>query len=110
MLTILLNESAIAINRASISEVQSDPSLSEILVEHGRSATLSILKRHLAQHQANGTLAIKDQSRAGEDFLGLLIGDLQIRRLLGSVEIPDDAEINARAMEASERFIRLCKA
>ena len=60
LLSMLLSESAIAINRAAISEAQADPSLSRALIEHGRAATLPVLLEFLKTCNSNGHLRIDD--------------------------------------------------
>ncbi len=47
LLQLLLGESAVAINRAAISEARSDPHLAQILASAGRGATLPSFIRYL---------------------------------------------------------------
>ena len=47
------------------------------------------------------------QSPPAEKFLGLLLGDLQIRRLLGVAAKPSRKVMAARADQAASDFIRL---
>ena len=104
---LLLGDSAVAINRAAISEVRSEPALARILVETGREATLPFFIRYLEQCRGRSLLDFEDSREAAETFLGLLLGDKQIRRLLGVVETPETSEIEARAKRAATRFLRL---
>lgn len=104
---LLLGDSAVAINRAAISEVRSEPVLARILVETGREATLPFFVRYLEQCRSRNLLDFDDSREAAETFLGLLLGDKQIRRLLGVVETPGPSEIEARAKLAAVKFLRL---
>ncbi|MDE0714415.1 MAG: TetR/AcrR family transcriptional regulator [Gammaproteobacteria bacterium] len=104
---LLLGESAAAVNRAAISEAYSSPSLARNLNELGREATLPSFIRYLENCNTQGTLRIGNPREAAETFIGLLLGDAQVRRLLGVMDTPDMAEIEARAGRASRRFIRL---
>ena len=104
---LLLGDAAVAINRAAISEVRSEPALARILVEAGREATLPFLVRYLEQCRALDLLDFDDSLEAAETFLGLLLGDMQARRLLGVVNAPDTGEIEARARQAAGKFLRL---
>ena len=104
---LLLGDSAVAINRAAISEVRSEPVLARILVETGREATLPFFVRYLEQCRGRNLLDFEDSWEAAETFLGLLLGDKQIRRLLGVVETPETGEIEARAKLAATKFLRL---
>ena len=104
---LLLGDGAVAINRAAISEARSDPELARILVETGREATLPFFVRYLERCRERGLLDFDDPWEAAETFLGLLLGDKQIRRLLGVVETPDAGEIETRARQAAVRFLKL---
>lgn len=107
LLQLLLGDSAVAINRAAISEARSDPRLARILASAGREATLPSFIRFLELHRQRGVLRMEDPSHAAEDFLGLLLGDAQIRRLLGLLGAPRKAQIEMRATRAAHNFLRL---
>jgi len=107
LLELLLGEGAVAINRAAITEAQADPTLAWTLVSAGREATLPAFVQFLAREGAQGRLNIDDPGEAAADFLGLLLGDSQVRRLLGVLPPPDDEQIVARAVRASRSFLRL---
>lgn len=107
LLQLLLGDSAVAINRAAISEARSDPSFARILARAGREATLPGFVRFLELCQDQGTLSMEDPAEAAEDYLGLLLGDIQIRRLLGVSAVPRKGQIEARAARAAKSFLRL---
>lgn len=107
LLELLLGESAVAINRAAISEARADPSLAQLLAESGREATLPGFIRFLEQRRDHGELAFRDAEVAAEDFLGLLLGDRQVRRLLGLLAPPRRAQIDARVARAVQTFLRI---
>ena len=104
---LLRGDSAVAINRAAISEARSEPVLARILVETGREATLPFFVRYLEKSRMRGRLVFDDSREAAETFLGLLLGDMQVRRLLGVVDTPDAEEIEARARHAAVKFLRV---
>ena len=105
--SLLLGDSAVAINRAAISEARTEPVLARILVETGREATLPFFVRYLERCRERGLMNFDDPWEAAETFLGLLLGDKQVRRLLGVVDAPDTVEIEALARQAAARFLRL---
>ena len=107
LLELLLGDSAVAVNRAAISEARSDPRLAKILAAGGRDATLPSFRRFLALRGRAGELQIGSAAEAAEDYLGLLLGDAQVRRLLGVLAAPDTAQIEARAARAAKSFLRL---
>ena len=107
LLSLLVGDSAVALNRAAISEAASDPKLAETLTKEGRQATLPSFIRLLELQAGRGTLALGAPEDAAEDFLGLLLGDLQIRRLQGVLPALSKAKVEARAKAATEKFLRL---
>ena len=108
---LLLGDSAVAINRAAISEARAEPRLAETLARAGRDATLPAFLRYLERQQARGTLQLDTTpEEAAEVYLGLLLGDRQVRRLLGRIPAPSKKEIDARAAAATTYFLRLYRA
>ena len=106
LLQLLLGDAAVAINRAAISEAVSDPTLARTLAAGGREAVLPSFMR-LLERQFGAGRSGETLERSAEDFLGLLIGDLQLRRLLGVAAEPTGAEIEARARRATRAFLCL---
>lgn len=104
---LLLGESAAAVNRAAISEAYSSPSLARSLNELGREATLPTFIRYLEKCSEQNEFRIENPEEAAETFIGLLLGDAQVRRLLGVIDAPEIAEIEFRSRRAAQRFIRL---
>lgn len=104
---LLLGDSAVAINRAAISEARSEPMLARILMETGREATLPFFVRYLEQCRERNLLDFDEPWEAAETFLGLLLGDMQIRRLLGVVDVPEIGDIEERAKRAAIKFLKL---
>ena len=107
LLGLLLGDDAVAINRAAVSEAASDPTLARTLASAGRDSVLPGFVRLLRRHAEQNRLRFADPERAAEDFLGLLLGDAQVRRLLGIAPTPPAAEIAARAAHATRGFLRL---
>ena len=104
---LLLGDSAVAINRAAISEARSEPELARVLVETGREATLPIFVRYLERCRRRGLLEFDDPREAAERFLGLLLTDMQVRRLLGAADTPDVGQVETRARQAAAAFLKL---
>ena len=102
---LLLGESAVAINRAAISEARTSPELARILAGSGREATLPVFVRYLEGRRSAGALAFDDVEQAAEAFIGLLIGDAQVRRLLGVMAPPDGVALESRARRATRVFL-----
>ncbi|MFK4510308.1 TetR/AcrR family transcriptional regulator [Bradyrhizobium daqingense] len=107
LLELLLGDTAVAINRAVIAEVKSDPALARMLAAGGRQAVLPTFIRLLEGYAEHEVLQLDDATLAAEDFLGLLLGDTQIRRLHGVLPRPRRAQIEARAARAARAFLLL---
>ena len=110
LLELLLGNSAVAINRAAISEAHTDPALAQTLASAGRDATLPAFVRFLERQRERRALTFDNASDAAEDFLGLLLGDMQVRRLLGVVPAPDVNANKARAARAAKTFLKMYEA
>jgi AcrR family transcriptional regulator len=94
LLRLLLGEASVALNRAAMPSAD----LADLLLRHGRHTTGPLVEAYLA------TLGVADPPEAFQLFYGLVVRDLQIRRLLGEA-----VEVDARAdaERAVERFLRL---
>ena len=103
----LLCDNAVAINRAAISEARSGPSLAGSLSKSGREPIQRIFARYLEQCHVRGLLVVEDPNDAVDTFVGLLLGDVQTRRLLGVMDAPCETDIEGRATRAAEKFLRL---
>ncbi|MGB3683535.1 MAG: TetR/AcrR family transcriptional regulator [Rubrobacteraceae bacterium] len=104
---LLLGERAVVINRAAISEAASDPTFARILAAKGRDTIVPKLRRYLEGQRERGRLDFADAGNAADALIGLTMGDQQIRRLLGVVEMPDPGQIEARAERAVGGFLTL---
>lgn len=102
---LLLGEGAVAINRAAISEARTNPELARILIESGREATLPVFVLYLERCRSRGVLDFDDAEQAAETFVSLLLGDIQVRRLLGAMATPKNAELELRAELATRIFL-----
>ena len=107
LLRVLLGERAVTINRVAISEFSSDPTFARILTERGRGTVVPKLGRFLEEQRDRGRLSFEDPAYAAEILVGLVIGDQQVRRLLGSLPEPGPAEVEARTERAVKTFLAL---
>lgn len=107
LLGLLLSESGLAINRAAISEASRDMTLSRALERSGRGATFPLVINALRRYEKQGVLKMDDPVEAGEQFLGLLSRDLQVRALLGLQTQLDPTETRRRAQQATDAFLRI---
>jgi AcrR family transcriptional regulator len=109
LLRLLLGERAV-INRAAISEAAADPTFARILTAGGRSSIVPKLESYLEGQRSRGRLdfgPFGDASAAAEALIGLTIGDRQVRRLLGTLPMPEPEQIEALAERAVAGFLKL---
>lgn len=98
LLTLLTGERAIALNRAAASD--SSGALGVTIAEAGRGTIAPLLEKLFDRMVQTGVLAVENSSEATEIYLGLLIGDLQIRRVIGQLEPLSEAACSARSDRA----------
>ncbi len=106
-LTLITSDQAIAINQIAIATMKSNNNLAQLLYQHGRQANLPLLNSLLKNAEHTQKLKQTLPENAGEIFIGLLLGDLQSRRLLGIEPAPDHIYIAQRAAQAANYFIKI---
>ncbi len=62
------------------------------------------------EQKARGHLRFQDTAEAAEVFVALVVGDQQVRRLLGSLPEPKSSQVAARAERAVKAFLALSTA
>ena len=108
LLSMVLGERAIALNRAAAGDPTG--SLGRIIAEGGRARIVPLLASVIAKVAETGALPKGDLDARVELFVTLLIGDQQIRRVIGALPEPTGPEVQARAEEAIAQFMACCAA
>lgn len=106
LLAMLLSDRAIALNRAAASD--STGALGRILAETGRETVLPLIREVLQSAVRDGILATSKDTDIGTLFVTLLVGDQQIRRVIGALPAPSSGEVARQAEVALERLQTLC--
>ncbi len=102
LLDLLLGERAAAINRAAAADAEGGGELGRALVEAGRNSVLPLLLRVFERAAERGELAhAMRPDEALACYMGVLIGDLQLKRVIGAIEAPGPDEKRARAVAAA---------
>lgn len=109
LLTLLTGERAVAINRAAAADADRGAALGKTLARSGRESVLPVLAGLMSQASARGEADFAGDSErtAAEVFLGLLLGDLPVRRIIGVAEVPTSEAIEARAAQAVRLWLKL---
>lgn len=103
-LEVAMTPRKLAIFRVVIAEVRRFPELGPIFYDSGPRVTLEGLVRYLNRARNSGLIQADDTELAAYQFLGMLRGDLYLRRLLGLTEIGNPL----RAADATvEAFLRI---
>lgn len=107
-LEVLTGDVSVALNRLAISHAGNGKSnLGKIVLENGPLAMRARLLPIFAIGRANGFIT-SDGDAAFRLFFGLVVGDAQVRALLGEDERPTGNQINSFAKAAVTNFLRLC--
>lgn len=96
--SMLLGDRAVALNRAAAA----DPSdrLGAALVKGGRDRTLPLIADVIARLSAEGILGTGAPKAMAEDWLAHLVGDMQLRRIIGTLPAPSPKDTADRAEQA----------
>lgn len=105
LLGLLVNTRAIALNRAAAA----DPSgaLGGALAKGGRDTVVPLIETIFAGLIADIDAKGLTKSEAAELYVNLLVGDLQIRRVIGVMAPLSAAEITARSDQACRMILKL---
>lgn len=110
LLHIVTGEKAISLNRAAAGDVHETGTLGGVIADGGKRTILPLLVRVFQQANTQGLLHLDDAAEAAEIYLSLLIGDLQIERVIGVRDEMNDTQINGRAQRAYRLTLRLFSA
>lgn len=105
LLDLLTGDRAVALNRAAAADGSGE--LGATLSEAGREAVFPLLERVLLRAREEGQLAFRETGDAVGLYLDLLIGDLQIRRVIGRQPRPSRSAREARSERAVSYLRRL---
>jgi AcrR family transcriptional regulator len=104
---VLLGDRAVALNRAAAADATG--ALGQALARSGREAVLPKLAQVMQELAVQGEVQ-GEPAALSQLFVDLVIGDQQIRRVIGVMERPTDDQIKARAALGLDRFYHLTRA
>lgn len=107
LLTMLLGDRAIALNRAAAS----DPTgaLGKAIAQGGRETVLPLLKKVMTDAINAGELSPPAEGEIAALFMHLLVGDQQVRRIIGILAAPSPCAVEAQVKTAMAQFTALCR-
>lgn len=98
LLKLLTGDRAVALNRAAAADNSGE--LGATLSKAGREAVFPLLEQVLLRARKVGQLRFKTSGEAVGLYLDLLIGDQQIRRVIGRLPAPSEEFCEARSQRA----------
>lgn len=101
LLELVTSERAIALNRAAAGDVHDTGTLGKTIAESGKQTILPLVSDLFENARKAGALDYGDQDQVAETWISLLIGDLQIQRVIGVREALTEQQLNARAKRAA---------
>lgn len=107
LLTLVTGDKAVTLNRAAAGDASDTATLGPAIAQFGRDTIAPLLCDLLDAANRAGVLACDDPAAAADVYIRLLIGDLQIRRVIGVLDELTPAEIERRSAEAMDLFLRL---
>jgi len=105
LLNLLTGDRAVALNRAAAAD--STGELGTTLSKAGREAIFPLLEQVLLRARQEGQLRFNASEEAVGLYLDLLIGDQQIRRVVGRLPAPTEEFCEARAQRAVSHLCQL---
>ena len=107
LLDLLTGERAVALNRAAAADPSGE--LGAMISKAGRESVFPLLERVLLRAKTEGQLKFDETGNAVGLYLDLLIGDLQIRRVIGRQPRPSKVFRNERAARAVRHLKKLLR-
>lgn len=105
LLEMLVGDRAVALNRAAAADASGE--LGRALAQAGREDITARIVALTAAAIAAGSVKEDSAERATDHLLRLLIGDWQIRRVIGAMPMPGPDEMAQRVSDAWRAFRRL---
>lgn len=107
LLSLVTGERAVVLNRAAVVDLTETGTLGGMIAEFGRETVAPLIGELITLARDQGALVADDIREATETYINLLIGDAQIRRVIGVMPEPLADEVERRAARAFTRFQRL---
>ncbi|KXF77206.1 hypothetical protein ATN84_07270 [Paramesorhizobium deserti] len=107
LLALVTGERAVILNRAAAGDVSDTGTLGKAIAKAGRDIIAPLLRKLLDGALQKGLIDCDDPADAAEIYFHLLIGDLQIRRVIGTIGELSQQEVERRSERAFNLFCKL---
>lgn len=106
LLAVLTGDRAVALNRAAAADPSGE--LGRAIAFHGRETIAPRLQQLMEKAIDNGEI-MPSASQATEWYIRLVVGDIQVRRVIGAMAQPSPEELARRAAEGFAAFRQLTR-
>lgn len=100
LLRMVTGDKAVALSRAAAADADETATLGQTLSQAGRQSVFPLVADVLELARQRGELSFDNTGEVAELYLNVLIGDLQIRRAIGTCPLLKNGEIERRAKRA----------
>lgn len=107
LLQLLTGEKSVALNRAAAADVAAGNVLGPLLAENGRNRVVPLLQELFSRACKSGFLGDGDPREMAEVYVTLLVGDVQIRRVIGVMNQPESGKTRIHSERVNELFLQL---
>lgn len=97
LLKLVSGERAIILNRAAVIDVNDSNTLGKTIAEQGKMKVAPLLVQAIQQGVEKGVFNSDDASEITQVYLSLLIGDVQVQRVIGARDVLSHQEIEQRS-------------
>lgn len=101
ILKLVTSTRAVSLNRAAAAEVSETNTLGGILANAGRESIFPLLEELFLSAQSKEKIEFNNGNEIVSIYLGLLLGDIQIRMVIGAIEELSDKDIKVRSNRAT---------
>lgn len=107
LLALVTGDKAIVLNRAAAGDISDTKTLGPAIARFGRDTIAPLLRNLMQAASRSGLIVCDDPASAADIYFRLLIGDLQVRRIIGALDELPPSEIERRANQAAALFVQL---
>ncbi len=108
LLSMVTSDKAIVLNRAAAANADETGILGQTLSQAGKDSVAPLIAKVFEQARDRGELSFDETGEAVELYLNLLIGDLQIRRVIGACPVLSKRTVQHRAERAWRVLHTVC--
>lgn len=107
LLELITGDRAIALNRAASADVSQGGVLGKLIADNGRNRVVPMIAQTFRAAQDRKIIRQHDADEIAEIYVALLMGDIQIRRVIGITGAPDASATMMHSQRVNEIILDL---